>query len=133
MVLFIYNMAQVGHVKYSSSIALNLSRGNLLADSIPTLKDFSVWASITPEGFLFLNKERDRLSAKINNRLQIWLAIITMIFIGMTAVYAKFTYDLQNRETLKQKEKIRLIQSSKMTQLKADTIKNHRKESTKNH
>jgi len=82
MILFVTKMQEAGHLVYNASnqelpnTPVNFSKGI-----------FNIYASITPDGFIFFNNERIRRSNLRSFNIQVILAILTTIFIGISTIF----------------------------------------------
>jgi hypothetical protein len=69
-----------------------------------------IYASLTPDGFIFLNNYLDRKANKRFTNFQIIATVLTTLFIGLTALYAYLTYkhdikkDYELQQTTKQQQ-----------------------------
>lgn len=84
---FAEKIKSAGHIEYDSN---NVGRHETKDGKI--CSGLQIYASITPNGFIFLNNYLDRKASKRVTFFQIIIAILTTIFIGLTALYAYLTY-----------------------------------------
>jgi hypothetical protein len=85
--LFADSMQKSGNIKYNIS-----NIGNKRGTYGELTSNVAITASITPEGFVFLNKHLDR---KANNKIAKWqlgLSISTTVFILVTVFISGLTY-----------------------------------------
>ena len=98
--LFLNKMVRAGHIEYNKLDEYTFKLHGQVARAFPLM------ASITANGLLFLEERNKRKLERVNIWAQIAFTAATLLFIGMTFLYTKWTYDRDTSRKMNQTKQI---------------------------